>query len=119
MKDQEQTALYALEQKWRESVAKNFGRKQFHDGVRQARAHDADELLAVLRSFSVDQPSNGETEDAARLGWLAQEFEKNGSIAANRYGPGIAGCQLFTITSQHVRGYGLRGAIDAAKAKAP
>ena len=53
-------------------------------------------------------------KDAEMLRWLANEWDKHGSVGFRRYARGTAGCELFTVTTQHVRGYGFRGAIEAA-----
>jgi hypothetical protein len=69
-------------------------------------------LLAIAEGAEADRA------DARRLDWLAAELGTHGTIVARRYGPGRAGCELFTVSSQHVRGIGLRAAIDAALAGA-
>jgi hypothetical protein len=55
-----------------------------------------------------------DARDAARLGTLERWFEEGGVVSFRTYGPGSAGCELFTTRTQHVRGYKIRGAIDAA-----
>jgi hypothetical protein len=78
-------------------------------------------VAVVYDAMGTRHPSPEEADqaaDAARMAWLAKQWEDGGAISADRYGPGRAGCQLFTVASQHVRGYGLRGAIDAAMAVA-
>lgn len=63
--------------------------------------------------------SEGDGRDAERLDWVQSVFEKShSSISFRHYARGCMGCEIFTVPSQHVRGYGVRGAIDAAIAAA-
>jgi hypothetical protein len=59
--------------------------------------------------------------DTERLDALIAMFESGRRAEFVTYGTGVAGVDLFTVPSQRVRGYTIRGAIDAAihKLKAP
>lgn len=54
--------------------------------------------------------------DSERMDWLHSVFEAGGVVEMKRYSVGVAGCQIFTFQTQHVCGYEVRGAIDAAMA---
>jgi hypothetical protein len=68
-------------------------------------------VLCIEESRNFAKPER--SADEVRMDFLEAMFARGGSISADRYGPGTAGCRLFTVPSQHVRGYMLRGAIDA------
>lgn len=75
--------------------------------------YTAAQMRAYARAYAA-----GMAGDGARLDWLARMFE-HGSITATHYGPGTAGCQLFTVPTQHTKGPTLRAAIDAAMKDSP
>lgn len=57
--------------------------------------------------------------DAQRIEFLTKLFEgSRSSIVFKHYASGAAGCEAFSVPSQHVRGYSIRGAIDAMMEKA-